>query len=336
MIALTSYGKLQDLTGIKREKFQGLIEDTGAQYKSFDTKVKNKWRHIDNPRKELKSVQSELLREVFQKLRLPDHMYGTQRGTSFVDHAQQHLGQQCIMTLDLMNCYPRTTHEQVHRALVLRFGCTPKIAHMLTKLCTLDYHLPQGAPTSGYLAHLAMWDLHGDLMKVARRHRLKLSFYVDDIAMSGTRPAVKAALAEAIDVIRRHDHSLRNRKKKVMEGEAREITGLLVRDSTEVLKEYIDNLTAALADAAKQGTVTLTAHRSLVGKVNYVASISSRQAGPLKELLSHVGAGTIIEPTRFENVTCKRDATCLWDQESRRAYALKETQKKRRVVAVGS
>jgi hypothetical protein len=335
MIALASFGKLRELTGIRREKFQTLSEDAGAQYKSFDTQVDGKWRHIDNPRRDLKSVQSILLRKVLQRVDLPAHMYGARRGSSFLDHARHHLSQSCIMTLDLRHCYPSTTHEQVHQAFKMRVGCSPKIAHVLTKLCTLEYHLPQGAPTSGYLAHLVLWDLFDDLSKIARRHHLKLSFYVDDIALSGAPPAIKAAKGEAIDSILRHDHSLRNRKKKVMEGDARVITSLRVRDTTEVLTDYIEDLTTALVKAGRAGTVSLTAHQSLTGRVDFVRSISASQAAPLKEMLSYVQAGTIVVKKVHNNISCDRGPRCFWKRDVREEYAVKDRMRPRALGSSG-
>jgi hypothetical protein len=90
------------------------------------------------------------------------------------------------------------------------------------KLTTLHHHLPQGAPTSSMLANLALLPIHDEIAAVATEFDLRWSFYVDDIALSGSR--AREAITPVVDIIHRHGHSVHD--VRVMSAGARhELTG---------------------------------------------------------------------------------------------------------------
>ena len=312
MFAIESFGKLRHLTGITQQKFESLASDVRSHYRSFDSRLNGgKWRHIDNPRSDLKSVQSTIL-NFLREVELPDHMYGAKRGGSVQQHARLHAGQPCILALDLRNCFPRTSHEQVHRVFLNRVGCIPSIARLLTQLCTLDYHLPQGAPTSGYLAHLALLDLYEDLSKIATDHDLRFSMYVDDIAMSGSRPQVTAAMGKALSAIQRARHGVRNQKKQLMSGDARQLTGIAVRERIHVPASYLLKLENLLIRAAQVGTATASDFASLRGKLKWVRSIEPKEAERLENIMRYVESGTKRRRVFAESKPCSSHESCLW------------------------
>src|SRR5438034_755250 len=58
-------------------------------------------------------------------------------------------------------------------------------AALLTKLCTHDGSLPQGAPTSPRLSNLVNHRLDARLFALARKRNVAYSRYADDITISG-------------------------------------------------------------------------------------------------------------------------------------------------------
>lgn len=317
---LRTYGKLRSLIGIDQSKIEALADIAPDSYKSFDTLIGRKWRHIDNPKDNLKSAQTQILRKILVQVPLPTHMYGAKRGGSILDHAAHHLGQECVMTLDLRNCYPRTSSKQVYAVFVERVGCSPELARVLTKVCTVGYRLPQGAPTSGYLAHLALLDLYAKLRAIATAYGLRLSFYVDDVAMSGKTGAVKAAMGEAIAAITTFGHSIRNKKKLVMVGDDRVVTNLKVGDHLWIQADYVADVEGALVAGIKAGSVSSDECARLAGKIAWVRRVSPSQAGVLEELFLQVSKGPARARPRPQIRACSGKADCLWHKENQAQY----------------
>lgn len=312
MFEIKSFGRLRQLTGITEGKIESLAAAVQSHYRSFDSKLgSGKWRHIDNPKPDLKSVQGAIL-NVLRNVELPEHMYGAKRGGSVQDHARVHENQPCILALDLRNCFPKTTHTQVHRVFIDRVGCSPTIARLLTQLCTLDHHLPQGAPSSGYLAHLALLGLFTELQKIARDHDLKLSMYVDDIALSGTKANVTAAMERTLQAIHRSQHGVRNKKKQLMTGDARQLTGIAIRRRIRAPFGYLEELENELVNAARRGTVTATTFDSLRGKIRWVRSIDPREGEALANIMRYVGSGDERHKSFAQTRPCRDKLTCLW------------------------
>src|SRR5262249_24870500 len=142
------------------------------------------------------------------------------------------------------------------------------------------------------LAHMALLDLFDDVMIIASRHGLRMSFYVDDIAISGSKAAVMGATTEVIATVQRHGHSVRNRKKKLMIGDEQEVTGLNVHNGVHVPRSYIDEVELQIMQAVQAGTTSATNYASLKGKVGYVTRVDAPDGERLKDLLRYVSHGT--------------------------------------------
>lgn len=68
--------------------------------------------------------------------------------------------------------------------MFLREGCTPTIARILTKLTTLKYQVPQGIPTSTFIANMVFKPTGLEIDQLAKEHHIKFSMFVDDITLS--------------------------------------------------------------------------------------------------------------------------------------------------------
>lgn len=81
---------------------------------------------------------------------------------------------------------------------LIRCDCPgDNLADLLTRLTTLEGHLPQGAPTSGALANLILSPLDLILEDIGARLGLVVTRYVDNIDFSGvrTREAILPTIA---------------------------------------------------------------------------------------------------------------------------------------------
>lgn len=140
-------------------------------------------RPINAPIKKLKFVQSNLLVNVLYKLKLPEYFFGGLKKKDAVLNARIHQGNKYFFLTDLKNFYPSVNFKSVENAL-RKEGFYPDVARIITRLCTKEGAIPQGCPTSSFLASLVVYHSCDDLFKKYQSEGLKVSIYVDDITFS--------------------------------------------------------------------------------------------------------------------------------------------------------
>ena len=140
-------------------------------------------RPINAPIFRLKQIQSLLLRQILYNLHLPDYFFGGIKTKDAVLNARHHQGNKYFFLTDLKDFYPSVSFTSVESAL-RREGFYPDVARLITRLSTKGGAIPQGCPTSSFLASLVVYHSAGDLFEAYMNDGLKVSIYVDDITIS--------------------------------------------------------------------------------------------------------------------------------------------------------
>jgi hypothetical protein len=140
-------------------------------------------RVIDAPGDKLKALQRRILRRLLAPLAIRPEATGFVPGRSIVDNARPHVGQAVLINLDLADFFPSITAERVQAAWRAQ-GWDPDAATILTRICTLEGRLPQGAPTSPALSNLVCRRLDARLGALARALRGHYTRYADDLTFS--------------------------------------------------------------------------------------------------------------------------------------------------------
>ncbi len=282
---LISIRKVEALLRIQRERIGELADTAPSYYRPYHhTTRSGKSRHIDNPVGLLRQAQDRILQRVLAAISLPERMYGVTRG-SIIDHAAAHVGQPVVVTLDIKECFFRTTANKVFAVFKNTVGCSPEIARSFTKLTTINGALPEGAPTSPLLAAAVLAPLFRDLEAFAGRHGLSASMFADDIALSGVHP--QDVIAEVIGIIRRHGYGVRARKVHVMPAAARQrLPGTMVNRKVSVDRQYRRLVRRRIATLKGAPEIPEWVSRSIVGQIEHVAFVAPNQAVALRRLAS--------------------------------------------------
>ena len=123
------------------------------------TKPDGSVRQTYNPAAPLKDIQRRINRNIFSRVEFPTYLQGGIRDRKAPRHcvanARLHSRPRIVINLDIANFFPSITSRQVHDIWQNFFRFPPGIAEELTRLTTYDGRLPQGAPTSSYLANLS-------------------------------------------------------------------------------------------------------------------------------------------------------------------------------------
>jgi RNA-directed DNA polymerase len=194
-----------------RERLRILAATADSRYRRMELKDKNgKLRPIRDPSPELKFVQGNIREKMLLPIPLSSIVYSDVPGRSAVLNAKQHLNQPNVASVDIRRCYPSMMNAMVFGVFRGTLSLSDNLAHMLTRLSTLEGHLPQGAPTSGALANLILSPIDLILEDIAARLGLVVTRYVDNIDFSGIR--AREAILPAIAALQRAGFAVGRKK----------------------------------------------------------------------------------------------------------------------------
>ncbi len=270
-------------------------------------------RVIEAPKPRMRETQRRLLRRLVE--RIPPHpaARGFVRGSSTADFAAPHADRPVVVRLDLRHCFESIGVARV-RGVFTAAGYRSSIARILADLCTtatpaselrgLDpvhagllrsRHLPQGAPTSPYLANLVLRRLDRRLDGYARHNDLRYTRYGDDLAFSGDRVDTDRLLWAVGRIVDAEGFRVHPGKTRVMHSHQRQaLAGLVVNDRPRVRRSEYDALRALLHNAARTGAAAqnhdglpdLRAH--VYGRIAWIGATSPARRARLQEMAARV------------------------------------------------
>ena len=164
---------------------EGELRTVEISYKAFSIpKRSGGMRTVLAPNPVLKSIQRRILRRLLAPLRSHPHATGFERGHSIVTNAWPHVGQDVVIKLDIRDFFGSTRAERV-ADFFNRVGWDDGAVELLTRICTYQGCLPQGAPTSPRLSNLVNRKMDERLAPLAGTRGMAYSRYADDITLSG-------------------------------------------------------------------------------------------------------------------------------------------------------
>lgn len=201
---IESLRDLEFRLGTRRAEIAELLKARPLLYRPFPAKKKRhpypgakrlaesaskppKTRQIDNPVKQLKLIQQRILARVLSKVQLPGYMFGAVAGKTTVRNAGEHIRNErsTLICMDINSFYPSVTSKHIYRVWNTTLQCPPKIAKLLTELTTVEFRLPQGAPTSPMLANIFLASIFAPVCAGCEELKLVISTWIDDITFSG-------------------------------------------------------------------------------------------------------------------------------------------------------
>lgn len=164
-----------------------LYPNFSKKYKAVEKPKKNGGiRIIKPPNFNLRKIQRIILDKVLCHRPHLDCVYGLSKGKSILHNAKFHQknANAQLLILDIQDFFTNVSSKDVKR-IFNKIGFNKENSSVLTKICTVDGSLPQGAPTSPYLASLACLELDKEIYTYCIRRNLAYTRYFDDISISG-------------------------------------------------------------------------------------------------------------------------------------------------------
>lgn len=180
------YHSKQNLLKFLNLKENFLYGDFSEKYSEIEKPKKNGGvRTIKPPFKNLKTVQRLILDEILMKEPILPCVYGLSKDKGILANARiHHKEYHQLLVLDIEKFFPNIHKKDVLKVFK-KLGFNKENSLILTKICTVDDELPQGAPTSPYISSLVSIKLDKDIFRYCKKHNLTYTRYFDDISISG-------------------------------------------------------------------------------------------------------------------------------------------------------
>lgn len=188
--------------GLPLSKVQDLLTDIDSNYSeiikykidSDGQRKRNKPKYVEKlgefctrvinpPTDRLKRIQKRINKYLNAKIPLPKYAFGAVKNKDNVKNAREHKGQKYVFQTDIRDFFPSISYKRVYAALISA-GFSPDVASLITRLTTYNGHLPQGAPTSTFLANLVFSTTGDQIQHIANQYNLRFTTFVDDVTLS--------------------------------------------------------------------------------------------------------------------------------------------------------
>ncbi|MFA5818750.1 MAG: reverse transcriptase family protein [Bacteroidales bacterium] len=221
----------------------------------------------------LKIIQSQIKNNILSKIQFPWYVQGGVKKRDNITNASLHMGKKYKFMTDINFFFPSVTHKMVYNTLIQN-GFSPDIAHILTKLTTYKGELPQGAPTSSYLANLVFIPIDKKILELCEQLNITYSRFIDDLSFSSPSD-FKPETLKLLDIIKKEGFQI-SHKKTFYKTKNAVITGVQVGQN---------RLDATLDFKSKMNSIPDEQIKSKAGHANYYKRIRSIKKSLKKEFV---------------------------------------------------
>lgn len=305
---VVSEDALAAMIGINSGIIWSFLNRPQKHYRCFRIEKGRGHREIFAPRVGLKIIQKWIGHHLANAYEAPDHVFGFVPGRSHIDAASAHAGAQWAYSCDIENFFDSTPTERVHKALI-EIGYDNPSATLISKLCTLGGHLPQGSPASPILSNLCFREVDSQLASLALTHKCVVSRYADDIVFSGSGQYPDGIDAELHRTFEETPWQLAPAKelRQPLKGRIK-IHGLLIKEDGVRLPKGYRNRLRAYQHIVKTRGGNAAHYASLKGHLRYADFVAERteRPGDRFALLDEPENGAADNPAK-ENIEQDRD-----------------------------
>jgi len=195
-----------------------------SNYRVFS--LKDSGRLVEEPPPVLQSLHRKIHRYL-SRIEAPDYLHSAIKGRSYITNATGHLGAGPMIKIDVKKFFPSVPQHRVMHFFRDAMHCSSDVSGLLANLLCRKGRLPTGGAASPIISYYAYKDMFDEIQALCKSRRLKMTCYVDDIAISGNG-ANRAVLHEIRLIMSRA--GLRSHKAKFFDASRpKTVTGVMVK-----------------------------------------------------------------------------------------------------------
>lgn len=288
-------------------KLESLIADgvENAYYIKAPIEKKNGgYRLVYAPNRMLKSILRKINNKIFSQINFPDYLYGSipdkKNPRDYILCAKQHCKSKVLVKMDIKNFFPTMKEKFVYKIFKELFKFSDEVSKILTALTTYEGFVPQGAPTSTYLANLYFYDSEPSKVNYLRKLGFRYTRLIDDITISRLDKDRDWKYVESIisEFINNKELTVNNEKTKLLSAKSPQsfkVHGLCIEDeSPRFTKKERLNIKTQVYQVVKTGygrdqiRMQQSYHKkyfSVKGKITKLKRVNCPDYPTLKKLL---------------------------------------------------
>lgn len=283
--------KISETLGVPVGKLYMLSNDRSPRKRRRKSKYTNyhtviihrgrghKNRRLSVPNVFLKTVQRRILDCYLYKLDVSEFSTAYCRGRSLLDNASPHIGKEYMVKLDISHFFDNIDDDMVFM-VIRQLGMSTPATSMLTNLCVHNGRLPQGAPTSPYIANLVMKHFDEKLGLWCAENNITYTRYCDDITLSGTKKAIKSVhlVSKIRRMLYRMGFNLNDKKTVfVSSSQQQKVTGIVVNEKPQISREMRRTIRQEVYYCTKFGATECANRKGLdISAKEYLHSLLGR------------------------------------------------------------
>lgn len=280
------------------EEFMNFVGNNEEKYYLSYKKVKKSggYRWIDVPAAELKEAQRIILEKLFYTYsNFNKVVQGFTKNRDAVTNATVHKNCKKFLTMDLHDFFGTVTKTHLYGLLVkviYKFCKSNDVTYeskyvkQILNMCLFYNRLPQGAPTSPFLANLAFKKCDDQILTFVSNFNLLYTRYADDLTISSNDRDFdfKELSSDIHNIIKNNRFFVNNKKTRILhEGKAMNITGVIINNNKlSVKKTYLNNLRAELHNLSKTNPIQEDLQK-VKGKIAWVEKVQKSKVQKLTQ-----------------------------------------------------
>jgi RNA-directed DNA polymerase len=275
---------LAAFVGYKKNYIKKAALFTSYFYRDFSIKKKNgKLRHLKEPLPSLKEIQCWILENILYKIPVSRFAKAYIKNRNLIDNVKYHKNRETIVNLDINEFFSSIKRPYIEK-IFLNLGYSSNVSNLLSKLCSCNEVLPQGAPTSPYLSNLYLSDFDEKISSYCKYKDIRYTRYADDMTFSGKIDSERL-IKFVSSITSYYKLEINTQKTKVLGRNQRQtVTGIVVNDIIQIPKKKRDKIRQEVYYIKKLG---LSSHllktgnkrqnylQHLLGQINFALYINS-------------------------------------------------------------
>lgn len=262
----------------------------GSTYENYHTVIihhgrGHKNRKLRVPNAFLKMVQRRILETYLYQFEVSEFSTAYCKGKSLLDNVSPHIGKECVLKLDISHFFDSIDDDMVY-LVMKRLGLSVPATALLTHLCTYKTRLPQGAPTSPYIANLVMKQFDEKLGNWCCEHNITYTRYCDDMTFSGNKADIRRnnIVGKVRRMLYRIGFTLNDKKTVfISSSQQQRVTGVVVNEKPTLSRSQKRTLRQEVYYCQKYGVAESIERKGLdISPDKYLHSLLGRIAFALQ------------------------------------------------------
>lgn len=271
---ITSVEVLSVMSGYNAGFLWSLINRPEKYYRKFQIPKGRSVRYLEGPQVSLKLIQKWLSIHFERRWTPPDTVFGFVKGRSHIDAAKIHIGAEWVASVDIEDFFPSTPVSCISDAIRLLGYSNEQSILIISRLCSYNHRLPQGAPSSPVISNIVLQEIDSRLIELADRHNVNVSRYADDVVFSGTGEAPEGILDQITACFDETPWRISSRKKElIMLPRRLKVHGLLVHGQNVRLTKGYRNRIRAYKHLMSKDAVHEKDVQRIAGHLNFAKQV---------------------------------------------------------------